>query len=108
MTEILISSAFGLVSFCLISAGCIWALKPAETARESILDFSAAPVPVPAAPLKTDEPGQFLPITFTADIKLPRSTSRAAEIASLPLTGPVRQRFRPLSIQDRPKPRLVV
>jgi hypothetical protein len=108
VTEILISSAFGLVSFGLISAVCVWVLKPEETNRETILDFSAAPVPVPAAPLKTDEPGQFLPITFTADIKLPRSVSPAAETASLPLTGPVRQRFRPFSIQERAKPTLVM
>jgi hypothetical protein len=103
---ILISSAFGLISFCLIVAVWLKAVKPSRSPdkRQSILDFSAAPVPVPAAPLKSDDTGQFMQITASFELKFPSVTFSAANSRSLRYGAPVPQRFRPLPMPEPKSP----
>jgi hypothetical protein len=101
--DILISCAFGVTSFCLIVAVYIKALKPVRSpaTRQSILDFSAAPAAIPAAPLRIDGAGQFLRIAATCEIKFPKVAFRRDNPASLPVGAPLQQRFRPLSMQEQ-------
>jgi hypothetical protein len=103
MMTILISCAFGAISFCLIVAVCIKTLQPVRSTetRQSILDFSAAPVAVPAAVLKVDGAGQFLRITPTCALKFPKVAFHRDGPASLPLGAPLRHRFRPLSAREQ-------
>jgi len=104
MMAILISCVFGLAAFSAIIAVCVRSSKEvaAPPAGEKVLEFSAAPVAVPAARLKVEGSGGFLAIVSSFEPKLPRLEFRADQAVALRVGAPAPQRFRPVSMQPAP------
>jgi hypothetical protein len=92
MTAILISTAFGAISFSLIVAVCIGAMKPVRSpaSQHDSPDCSATPVTGPTLPVRMDSCEQFLPFGASSELGLPNMTLRIERLASLPLCGPLR------------------
>jgi hypothetical protein len=92
MTPVLISVAFGAMSFVLTVAVCIRTMKPRGSlaSKREIPDSSATPVAALAIPLRMDIGERFLPVGITSDLRLPTLTLRVERIASLPLGRPLR------------------
>ena len=81
----LISSVFGVTSFLLIIAGCLWAMKPTRGPHQDRPDSSAIPAAL-STPLLRMEDDRFLSFGLTSELKLPKITLR---VESLRLAGPV-------------------